>query len=290
MRGTDAMTTETPPARGEELLPGYLAVERLALGRRLETWDAFDLDRRTRCVVKMLRADRLDEAEVAASVLQEGRIVTSLRHPHLVRGYEVVTEPRPAMVLETLRGATLAALLDEGPLPLADVAHLGLQLCSVLAYLHQHEWLHLDVKAENVIAAQGSAVLIDLSLAGRPGSGRPGAGTDGYLAPEQASGAGLSTATDVWGLGVTLIESLTGELPYGDHQDWERPRTPFGRRRRPRPRLPNRVPPGVHDLLGSCVELDAGGRPSLADLAQVLLEYAGPGAFDPFPDRAQFTR
>lgn len=214
---------EEPPAHspGDELIPGYRAIALLAHGRRLDTWDAYDEDRDVRCVVKILRAERVDEQHVREAVLREGLVVTTLAHPHLVRGYAVVESPLPAIVLETLGGATLDAVIEAAPLDVPDMALLGVQLCSVLGYLHRHEWLHLDVKPANVVVEAGKAVLIDLSLAGRAGEGRAGSGTRGYLAPEQARGTGLSTASDVWGLGVTLMECLTGELPFGDEMTWD---------------------------------------------------------------------
>jgi len=125
-----------------------------------------------------------------------------------------------------LAGATLAALIDDGPLGVPDTAQLGLHLVSVLSYLHRQGWLHLDVKPANIVVERGRATLIDLSLVGRPGEGRPGAGTRGYLAPEQAVGRGLSSATDVWGIGVTLIEALTGTMPHGDEATWDSRRRP----------------------------------------------------------------
>ena len=141
----------------------------------------------------------------------------------------------------------------------------------MLGYLHHHDWLHLDVKPANVVVRGGTAVLIDLSLAGRPGEGRAGAGTRGYLAPEQALGRGLTSATDVWGLGVTLLEALTGQLPYGDEATWEsRRRWPLvGRRMPERPfggGLPGGVPEEWGELLSACVALDPAERPRLADV------------------------
>jgi serine/threonine protein kinase len=262
----------TPVAPGEELLPGYRVVELMSHGRRLDTYDAIDEDRDCRVVVKILREDRLGDRRVVEATLQEGRLVTALAHPHLVRGYGVVEVPRPAVVLETLTGATLDALVEDHPVPVPDVAQLALQLVSVLGYLHRRDWLHLDVKPANVIIQHGRAVLIDLSLAGRPGSARPGAGTRGYLAPEQALGRGLSPASDVFGLGVTLHECLTGDLPYGDEATWEsRRRLPLVHRRLPR--RPGGLPPGVPDdlarLLVSCVALDPADRPGLARVREV---------------------
>jgi serine/threonine protein kinase len=261
-------TRRTPTG---DLPQGYRPLALLADGRRLETWDAWDEARGTRCVVKLLRADRRDDPRVRQAVLLEGHLATTLAHPHLVRGYDVLDDP-PTVVLETLRGATLSALVEEEPLGLADVAELGCQLVSVLGYLHRHDWLHLDLKPDNVVVDHGLAVLIDLSLAGRPGTGRPGAGTRGYLAPEQATGRGLSPATDVWGLGMTLIDALARTAPYGDEATWEsRRRWPLVHRRMPvAPEGLEELPEEVRDLLAACVSLDPAARPLLAQVRSAL--------------------
>jgi serine/threonine protein kinase len=121
------------------------------------------------------------------------------------------------VVLETLTGATLARLIEDRRwrrLTLRDAGVLGQQLCAAVAYLHAQGTLHLDLKPANVIAEAGRAKVIDLSLARPPGRGRPGAGTRDYLAPEQATGAALTAATDVWGLGALLYDVLTGRPPF----------------------------------------------------------------------------
>lgn len=261
-------TTET----AADLPDGLRPVALLSHGRRLDTWDAWDEERRTRVVVKVARAERRAEPAVREALLREGEVVTTIAHPHLVRGYAVHEDP-PAVVLETLRGATLAAVIEDGTLDLADVAELGLQLASVLGHLHHHDWLHLDVKPANVVVDHGRAVLIDLSLAGRPGAGRAGAGTRGYLAPEQARGRDLTAATDVWGLGVTLIEAFTDDVPYGDEATWDTGRRwPLVHRRMPTvPGGLDVVPPEVRDLLAACVDLDPAARPRLVDVRAVLV-------------------
>lgn len=265
-----------PP--GEQVLPGHVVVSLLSHGRRMDTYDAHDLDRGCRSVVKVLREDRRHEPRVVEATRREGEVLATLAHPHLVRCYEVHDEP-PALVLEVLGGATLAALVEDEPLGLADTAGLGLQLVSVLGYLHRHDWLHLDVKPANVVVDAGRVTLIDLSLVGRPGEGRPGAGTRGYLAPEQARGSGLGPAADVWGLAVTLVEALTSELPHGDEATWDsRRRLPLLHRRAPRPpRLPAAVvPDDVRDLLLACLRTDPAARPGLDDVRRVLEPYAHP--------------
>ena len=263
---------------GAEVLPGYEVVALLAHGKRMDTYDVHSVERDCRCVVKILREDRRDEAGVRAAVELEGTLLCELQHPHLVRGYEVHRDPAPAMVLETLTGATLDALLEEGPLSVADTALLGLQLASVLGYLHRKGWLHLDLKPANVVVEHGRATLIDLSLAGRAGSGRRGAGTRGYLAPEQALGEGLSAATDVWGLGVTLVESLTGDLPHGDEATWDSRRRVWPVHRRAPGRVPplDTVPPAYDELLRACLERDPYDRPTLLDVKAVLTDLVDP--------------
>ena len=257
---------------GHDVLPGYEVVALLSHGRRIDTYDVKSMERDCRCVVKMLRADRRDEPRVREAVILEGTLLRNLTHPNLVRGYEVVREPVPAMVLETLGGAILAALVEEGPLSMSDSAELGLQLVSVLGYLHRQGWLHLDVKPSNVVVESGRGTLIDLSLVGRPGSGRPGAGTRGYLAPEQAIGENLSPASDVWGLGVTLLESLTGQLPFGDEATWDsKRRLPIIHRRAPgAPRLAPGLPSAYDDLLRGCLQQSPDARPSLDEVRDCL--------------------
>ncbi len=236
---------------GAEVLPGYRVEALLARGGRVDTYDVTSTERDCRAVVKVLRPDRLGDAHVREAVATEGRLLTTLAHPHLVRGYEVVTSPRPAVVLETLPGATLAAIIDDGRLGVADTALLGRQLVSVLGYLHRHGYVHLDVKPDNVVVQEGRAILIDLGLATRPGPIARGLGTDGYAAPEQEAGGTVSPASDVWGLGATLVECVTGSAPG---------RTPDL----------SRVPEHLRTLLESCLRDDPAARPTLDDLRSRL--------------------
>jgi len=270
---------EAARATGAVPPEGYEPLAVLGHGRRCITWDAWDVARDSRCVVKVLRADRLARSspseadDLVTSTLDEARILVELGHPHLVRGYEVLTDPLPGMVMETLGGAALDAVVEDAPLDAGDTAMLGLQLCSALGWLHRHDWLHLDLKPANVVVEAGRAKVIDLGLAGRPGDGRPGSGTRGYLAPEQAVGRGLSPATDVWGLGVTLLECLTGDLPFGDEATWEsRRRRPLLDRAMPTaPRdVPADLPAPLADVLRRCVALDPADRPALGEVRTVL--------------------
>jgi serine/threonine protein kinase len=207
-----------PLAPGNEVAPGYEVIEHLRRGRNLDVYDVWSEERACRCVIKALRPDRLGREGPASRLLDEGRLLRDLSHPHIVRGYEVIETPVPMFVMETLTGETLGHMIDvrDAQLSAAELAHLGLHLASALRYLHAHGWLHLDLKPSNVISECGRAKLIDLSVARPPGPAHAGIGTLYYMAPEQARGDELGPAADVWGIGAVLFEAATGKPAFDD--------------------------------------------------------------------------
>jgi serine/threonine protein kinase len=271
----DAVTLQP----GEFIAPGYEIVAHLRSGNRLEVYDVWSEERACRCIVKALRSDRRADRAARRMLLTEGRLLKRLSHPHIVRCYEVVPEPTPMLVLETLGGATLAHILDEQMrrLPVGDVVWMGLHLCSALTYLHGHGWLHLDLKPSNIISDFRRAKLIDLSIAHRPGRTRALVGTVDYMAPEQAAGDYLSEATDSWGLGAVLFEALTGELPFGhvsEDVSGDEDLPQLGGRA-PSIRAYRRTPAVLRETVDACLEPDPEARPTIPEIERSLVEVAG---------------
>ncbi|HWH14093.1 MAG TPA: serine/threonine-protein kinase [Miltoncostaeaceae bacterium] len=261
------------PRRGTAIAPGYRVLGRIHRSNVFDVFDAWSEARHCRCVVKTLRPDRVDDRSAARRLLAEGRRLRRYTHPHIVRAWEVHDGPRPLVVLETLTGETLAHLIDSAPRPLGapDAAWLGLHLSSALRYLHADGLLHLDLKPSNVVAAGGRAVLIDLSVAQRPGRVPAGRGTWCYMAPEQARGGVVGPAADVWGLGMVLWEALAGAPAFPD-TDTETPQLHapvprLGTRRRLRGALPA--------LVDACLAPEAADRPTLHEVAAGLAAVAG---------------
>ncbi|NYI82601.1 serine/threonine protein kinase [Saccharopolyspora hordei] len=275
---------DAPLAPGDVLAPGYEVVDHMRRGNRLDTYDVWSEDRSCRCIAKTLRPERAEDARAVAWLRNEGVLLTQFTHPHLVRGYEIVqTVPpaRPAVITETLPGHTLSYLIDEhGVLPPVDVAVLGIQLCSVLSYLHRRGWVHLDVKPSNIVEVGGRAVLLDLSLSCRIGE-RSSAGTFDYLSPEQAAGGQMTPTADTWGLGVTLYEALSGTTPWAHVS--HRARSSGGTRYYPQlDQVPDplhtqdaSLPEALCRTVDACLTPDPESRPTVAEVAAELVSWSG---------------
>jgi serine/threonine protein kinase len=277
-----------PLAPGTVLASGYEVIAHINRGRTLDVYDAWSAERATRVIAKALRPDRRNEARIAR-LLQEGSLLCELTHPHIVRGYELLQQPDPVVIMETLKGETLAHLVEEGagPLEPVELSHLGLQLGSAIRYLHAHGILHLDLKPSNVVSEAGRAKLIDLSVAQAPGPLPAGVGTWCYMAPEQARGGLVDATADVWGIGAVLFEAATGKAPFDDG-GWvesseseeglavERPEAstsdtgggPYPQLLEPAKRINELrdVAVEVADLVAACLEPEPTRRPSLARL------------------------
>lgn len=259
---------------GDAVASGYEVLEHLSRGLALDVYDAWSLERDCRCVAKVVRPDR-QAPRVRRRLVREGELLLGLAHPHMVRAYELRRRPRTVLILETLGGETAEHMIQSAPrrLAIADVAHLGLQICSSIGYLHGRGFLHLDLKPSNVIVAGGQVKVIDLSLARRPGPVPRGLGSPPYLAPEQARGEGATAATDVWGIGATLYEAASGARPFPD----ARPKLyPQRERRAPSVAESRRAPSRFTEIVDACLSLEPSVRPSVAELADELDAVIGP--------------
>jgi serine/threonine protein kinase len=261
---------------GAHVAPGYRVVTHLSRNQALDVYDVVSEQRACRCVAKLVRPDRTDERAPARLEL-EAELLLGMTHPYFVRAYELVREPQPVLIMETLTGATLSTLVDEdGPIFHEELVHLGLHLSSALSYLHRLGWLHLDVKPGNVIADFGMAKLFDLSLAQRPGPVGAGLGTREYASPEQTRGGECGPAADVWGLGGTLVRAATGARPFAGF-DGEGCR-PQLERRYDRAPLDAALPRSLGDAIAACLEPAPADRPTLDELRATFERHAEPPA------------
>jgi serine/threonine-protein kinase len=176
------------------------------------------------CAVKVLNRDRQENATAVKLFQREVRASLAVRHPHLVNVLEVqVDRPPYFLVMELLGGESLRRFLRrEYCLEVVRALWIARQTAEALAALHAAGFVHGDFKPDNIrIVQDGRAILLDLGFAHRVGENnhllQEGyvLGTVNYLAPELCGSEPQDGfKTDVFSLGVTLFETLTGQMPY----------------------------------------------------------------------------
>jgi eukaryotic-like serine/threonine-protein kinase len=265
-----------PILPGSELAPGLWVLAHRQRGKDLEAYDCWSAAHNSRCFVRTLRPDRL-ESPARRRLVREARLLLSFPHPHLIRAYDFLqagADGSPLLLVEAIVGPTLDRRLRDGRrLSLADLAQLGRQLCSAARHLHDHRYLHLDLKPSTIVADGDRVRLIDLSSARRPGRTMRGWGTPYQMSPEQVRGGQLTSATDVWGVGLVLYQAATGHHPFLAPVGCET----YGRVRflqlttaAPRVRSLRRLPAAVGTILDACLEVRPADRPTLREVDACL--------------------
>jgi tRNA A-37 threonylcarbamoyl transferase component Bud32 len=204
----------------------YRLEERLGAGAAATVWRA----RAGRQVValKLFTAEAMESPEARERFFREARVGSEIRHPNVVRIREAgaLEDGRCFLAMELVPGRSLAERIRaEGPLPAAVVRALGVDVARGLGALHGADIVHRDVKPENILVRpDGVAVLSDLGLA-RSSLFRTltrhdvAVGTLSYMSPEQCVGRPLDGRSDLWSLGVTLYQALTGRRAFdGKHE------------------------------------------------------------------------
>jgi eukaryotic-like serine/threonine-protein kinase len=263
---------------GHEIAPGRTTLALLGGGNRYEVYLIWDERLFSVLVAKVLRPDLAEDEHALRGLERELEALRELAHPVLLRAFDAQLDGAyPHIVVEHLEGPTLRRLIRRGgPLPLEQVLPLGLHVASVIHYMAEAGWVHLDLKPDNLVMGIPPRV-IDLSLARTIERARrltDYIGTNAYMPPEQCNPRGdVGPPADVWGLGATLFHAVTGRVPF------PRPATrsedgPLEERfpqlvEEPRP-LGRRVPEPLERAIRACLEKDPANRPTARELALLL--------------------
>jgi serine/threonine protein kinase len=205
--------------------------------------------------------------------MDEGRMLARLSAPGLVTVFDLgLVDDRAYLVMELVDGPSLRDRLLDGPLTVAQTTRLGAPLAGALAHAHERGIVHRDVKPSNVLLdCDGSPKLVDFGIALLADGVRRTAaneivGTPAYLSPEQVRGDTVGPPTDVYALGLVLLECLTGESAYRG-AGWVE--TAMARLNRP-PAIPPGLPVGLADLLTAMTAASPEDRPSAQECAIAL--------------------
>ncbi|WP_367324255.1 serine/threonine-protein kinase [Streptomyces sp. HUAS ZL42] len=213
--------------RGERLIAGrYRLLSPLGEGGMGTVWRARDEVLQREVAVKEVRAPAglaaADVERMYARLEREAWAAARVANRNVVTVYDVATQDgRPWIVMELVRGISLAELLDaEGPLSPQRAAHIGAEVLAALRSAHEAGVLHRDVKPANVLMANdGRVVLTDFGIATVEGSSAltmtgEVIGSPEFLAPERALGRTPGPESDLWSLGVLLYAAVEGNSPF----------------------------------------------------------------------------
>jgi len=204
------------------VLQGTYRIEReLGRGAMALVFLATDLRHGRNVAVKVLPPE-LATTATAERFLREIRITAALQHSNILPLMDSgASEGLCWYVMPVVEGESLRTRLAAGPLPLRDVAKIGMEVGNALAYAHARDVVHRDIKPENIMLSGGQAIVMDFGLARAIGAGSSRItamglplGTPAYMSPEQIQGDDADARSDVYGLGCVIYEMATGKPPF----------------------------------------------------------------------------
>ena len=267
----------------------YQILDRLGQGGMGEVYRARDTKLNRDVALKVLPDLFARDPDRLARFTREAQVLASLNHPNIGAIYGIEGD---ALVMELVDGQDLSAMIDRGPMPLADVLPIAKQIADALEAAHEQGIVHRDLKPANIkVKADGTVKVLDFGLAkalGPEGGSAPDLmnsptltahatqmgmiiGTAAYMAPEQARGKPVDRRADIWAFGVVLYEMLTGRRAFDgddvsitlasvlkDDPKWQE--------------LPADLPTPLSRLLRRCLEKEPKRRLSAIGDARLELE------------------
>ena len=243
----------------------YVLREIIGRGGMADVFRATDQVREQDVAVKLLRQPDPADAD-HARFITEAKTLSSLNHSGLVTVLDVNSDhDRLYLVMELVAGQPLNVLIQEAPIEPHRLAEMGYQLADALGYVHQHGIVHRDIKPANILVGKDDEVsLADFGIARILGDLRRHTetgftmGTAAYVSPEQAQGHHVTGATDVYSLGLVLLEALTGEPAFnGTAAEVSLARLAV------QPFIPESVDPAWREILQHMTAIEPSARPAV---------------------------
>ncbi len=196
----------------------YFLRRPIGSGGMADVYLAWDTDRSTEMAIKVLRRDLANNTRFRKRFAKEAEFLRKLDHPNIVRLYAFDEDDGVVfVVMDWVEGNDLRQVITERkqPFSLEEVSHILRPIASALNYAHRKKIYHCDVKPANILIDMDKRVFLSDFGVARLASEQQGGGTPPYMAPEQFAGGVIDGRTDVYALGVTLYEILSGgQVPF----------------------------------------------------------------------------
>ncbi|MEY2458080.1 MAG: eukaryotic-like serine/threonine-protein kinase [Acidimicrobiaceae bacterium] len=290
------MGSPAPDASGTLLRGRYRLGQLIARGGVASVYRAYDEHLERDVAVKIFETTESTLGDIRRQE-SEVKVLASLNHHSLITLHDAgldetnSDEPRVYLVMELVDGANLRDALALGPLSSRHIAQIGYDLAEGLEYIHDHGVVHRDIKPANILLAEYSndsrarAKLTDFGIALLESGERlttdgTTTGTAAYLSPEQAKADLVGPASDVYSLGLVLLECFTGEMAFPGQ-----PVQSALARLLKDPEMPDDLAPEWRELLTAMTARDPEKRPVSRDLVlalrQAVMTETGRHAADP---------
>lgn len=198
----------------------YEVIEKIGTGGMANVYRAKDQRLNRFVAVKVLKTEYSEDTKFVTKFRQEAQAVACLSHPNVVGVYDVGEENQMHyIVMEFIDGITLKKYIEKkGKLSVRESVGISLQIASGLEAAHTNNIIHRDIKPQNIlIARDGTAKVTDFGIAKAASSNTITASAMGsvhYISPEQARGGFSDEKSDIYSLGVSMYEMLSGSLPF----------------------------------------------------------------------------
>lgn len=251
----------------------YEVVEKVGTGGMADVYRAMDHRLNRYVAVKILKNEYSEDTNFVTKFRQEAQAVACLSHPNVVAVYDVGEEQgMHFIVMEFVEGITLKSYIEKkGKLSVREAVGIGIQIASGLEAAHNSHIIHRDIKPQNIlISRDGTAKVTDFGIAKAASSNTITASAMGsvhYISPEQARGGFSDEKSDVYSLGVTMYEMLSGTLPFTGESAVAVALAHIQEEAVPLTAMDATIPKGISDIVAKCMQKKADFRyPTSADL------------------------
>jgi len=206
---------------GKTIASKYKIYEQIGEGTVAEVFMGRDLTTNRMVAIKIIHPHLVDEGKFLERFRREAKVLADFDSPYAMQVYDYGTDGETNfIVLELIQGKILSDIIEaEGPMEVDRTLELARQIAECLQAAQQKGIVHRDIKPANVmVTTDGLIKVMDFGFArGAISNGLTATdvlGTPSYISPEQADGKEVDTRTDIYSLGISLYEMLTGEVPY----------------------------------------------------------------------------
>ena len=216
--------------------------------------------------MKVLLPDLVGQQELATRFLREIKLMASLNHPNIAQLRTAFTANNQlVMIMEYVEGSTLADRLEHGPIPVPEALNYVGEVLDALSYAHHQHVIHRDIKPANIMVAAGAVKLMDFGIA-RAGDGHSltmtgtTLGSLGYMSPEQVQGEPTDARSDLYSVGVSLYEMVTGQRPFRADSDFSLMTAHVRELPKPPIELQPGLPPALNEIILMSISKDPAQR------------------------------